>query len=169
MTTGHGGQSPDLLREVGLRVTSPRIAVLEAVSRTPHVAADDVAREVREQIGAVSTQAVYDALRALNEAGLMRRIEPAGSPARYETRTGDNHHHVVCRGCGQIEDVDCTAGEAPCLSATDDRGFVIDEAEVVFWGTCPACLPGADYGGGGDSVASDSATTGGDGQVSEHI
>lgn len=142
MTNGRGGQAPEMLREVGLRVTAPRLAVLDAVADTPHVAAEDVARVVREQIGAVSTQTVYDTLHSLSRAGLMRRIEPAGSPARYETRTDDNHHHVVCINCGLIRDVDCTAGDSPCLVAGGDHGFEIDEAEIVFWGTCPECQAG---------------------------
>ncbi|MFC5379420.1 Fur family transcriptional regulator [Aquipuribacter nitratireducens] len=127
------------LRGSALRVTRPRLAVLEAVHAHPHADTDTVLRAARESLGAVSHQAVYDVLRALTEAGLVRRIEPAGSVARYEARTGDNHHHVVCRGCGAVADVDCTVGHAPCLTASDDRGFVIDEAEVVFWGTCPTC------------------------------
>lgn len=135
-------QHPDpgaALRAAGLRVTSPRIAVLGVVDARPHIAAEDVAVEVRERLGAVSTQTVYDALRACTAAGLMRRIEPAGSPARYETRAGDNHHHAVCRTCGRIEDVDCAVGPAPCLTPDDDHGFVIDETEVTFWGVCSDC------------------------------
>ncbi|WP_110241412.1 Fur family transcriptional regulator [Nocardioides gilvus] len=128
-----------LLRDAALRVTRPRVAVLEALEHHPHADTDAVVRLVREQIGTVSTQAVYDVLRALTAAGLVRRIEPAGSPARFERRVGDNHHHVVCRGCGALADVDCAVGEAPCLSASNARGFVIDEAEVTYWGTCPTC------------------------------
>lgn len=128
-----------LLREAGLRVTSPRLAVLAVVAGRPHIAAEDVAALVRERLGAVSTQTVYDALRVCTDVGLMRRIEPAGSPARYERRTGDNHHHLVCRQCGRIEDVECAVGHAPCLSADQDHGFEIDEAEVNYWGTCPEC------------------------------
>lgn len=128
-----------LLREVGLRVTSPRLAVLAVVDARPHIAAEDVATRVRERLGAVSTQTVYDALRVCTDVGLMRRIEPAGSPARYERRTGDNHHHLVCRQCGRIEDVDCAVGHAPCLTADRDHGFQIDEAEVNYWGICPEC------------------------------
>lgn len=128
-----------LLRTAGLRVTAPRLAVLAVVAGAPHIAAEDVARHVRERLGAVSTQTVYDALRVCTTSGLMRRIEPAGSPARYERRTGDNHHHLVCRHCGRIEDVDCAVGSAPCLTARDDHGFVVDEAEVVYWGSCPEC------------------------------
>lgn len=127
------------LREAGLRVTAPRQAVLGVLAEFPHSTADAVATAVRGRLGSVSTQAVYDVLAACVDAGLVRRIEPAGSAARYETRTGDNHHHVVCRSCGATADVDCVAGARPCLSPVDDGGFVIDEAEVVFWGTCPAC------------------------------
>ena len=128
-----------LLRQAGLRVTSPRLAVLDVVAGRPHIAAEDVASLVRERLGAVSTQTVYDALRVCTEVGLMRRIEPAGSPARYERRAGDNHHHLVCRHCGRIEDVECAVGHAPCLSADRDHGFHIDEAEVTYWGACPEC------------------------------
>lgn len=128
-----------LLRAAALRVTRPRVAVLEALEHHPHADTDTVVQFVREQLGTVSTQAVYDVLRALTQVGLVRRIEPAGSPARFERRVGDNHHHVVCRQCGALADVDCAVGEAPCLTAADSRGFVIDEAEVTYWGTCPAC------------------------------
>jgi Fur family ferric uptake transcriptional regulator len=127
------------LRGVGLRVTRPRVAVLSAVHDHPHADTDSVIRVVRGALGEVSHQAVYDVLRALTDAGLLRRIQPSGSVARYEARVGDNHHHVVCRSCGAIEDVDCATGTAPCLEASDDRGFRIDEAEVTYWGTCPAC------------------------------
>lgn len=127
------------LRAAGLRVTAPRQAVLGVLSEHPHSTADSVAAAVRVRLGSVSTQAVYDVLAACVDAGLVRRIEPAGSAARYETRTGDNHHHVVCRTCGDTADVDCVVGEAPCLHPSTAEGFVIDEAEVVFWGTCPAC------------------------------
>ena len=127
------------LRSAGLRVTSPRIAVLDAVEASPHITAEELGVLVRERLGAVATQTVYDALRACTHAGLMRRIEPAGHPARYETRTGDNHHHVVCRHCGRIEDVECAVGAAPCLHAADDHGFTIDEAEITYWGECPEC------------------------------
>lgn len=132
----------DLLQELrgaSLRVTRPRLAVLGAVHQRPHADTDTVIRAVRAELGEVSHQAVYDVLRALTEAGLVRRIQPSGSVARYEARVGDNHHHVVCRGCGVIADVDCAVGEAPCLTASDDHGFRIEEAEVVYWGTCPAC------------------------------
>ncbi len=137
------GQDLDLraqLRAAGLRVTAPRLAVLNAVTAQPHSDADSVAAQVRQQLGSVSTQAVYDVLKACVSAGLLRRIEPAGSPARFETRTGDNHHHLVCRSCGKVVDVDCVVGQAPCLEPSDYHGFEIDEAEVVFWGRCNDCL-----------------------------
>lgn len=127
------------LREASLRVTRPRLAVLTAVHDHPHADTDAVIAQVRADLGAVSHQAVYDVLRALTEAGLVRRIQPAGATARYESRVGDNHHHVVCRSCGAIADVDCAVGHTPCLTASDDHGFVVDEAEVVYWGTCPDC------------------------------
>lgn len=127
------------LRDAQLRVTRPRLAVLEAVGRKPHLDTESVIAAVREDVGMVSHQAVYDVLRALTDAGLLRRIQPSGSVARYEARVGDNHHHVVCRGCGSIADVDCATGAAPCLTASEDHGFTIDEAEVVYWGTCPSC------------------------------
>jgi Fur family ferric uptake transcriptional regulator len=133
------GDAAAALRSAGLRVTAPRRAVLRALGEHPHSTADAVATVVRGQLGSVSTQAVYDVLAACVDAGLVRRIEPAGSAARYETRTGDNHHHVVCRSCGRTADVDCTVDERPCLTPSDDAGFVIDEAEIVFWGLCPAC------------------------------
>ena len=127
------------LREVDLRVTRPRMAVLAAVHEHPHADTDSVLQAVRAQLGEVSHQAVYDVLRVLTAAGLVRRIEPAGSVARYEARVGDNHHHVVCRACAVIADVDCAVRDTPCLTASNDQGFVIDEAEVVYWGLCPAC------------------------------
>ncbi|MBF6333866.1 Fur family transcriptional regulator [Nocardia transvalensis] len=127
------------LRAAGLRVTAPRVAVLDAVVEQPHSDADRVAATVRGQLGSVSTQAVYDVLRACVNAGLLRRIEPAGSAALYEARTGDNHHHLVCRNCGTVVDVDCAVGQAPCLDPSDAHGFAIDEAEVVYWGLCPDC------------------------------
>jgi Fe2+ or Zn2+ uptake regulation protein len=139
MSVVNRGPLVDDLRRAGLRVTATRIAVLGEVSEGQHVSAEQVARAVRDRVGAISTQAVYDVLSALTQAGLVRRIEPAGSPARYETRVGDNHHHVVCRSCGAITDVDCAVGDPPCLSAADAAGFVIDEAEVTFWGLCPIC------------------------------
>jgi Fur family ferric uptake transcriptional regulator len=129
----------DMLRSRGLRVTRPRVAVLEVLSTGGHHDVDDIATKVRARLDSVSTQAVYDVLGALSRAGLARRIEPAGSPARYEGRTNDNHHHVVCRGCGEIADVDCVVGEAPCLDPSSAHGFLVDEAEVTFWGLCPAC------------------------------
>jgi Fur family ferric uptake transcriptional regulator len=128
-----------MLREAALRVTRPRVAVLAAVHRLPHADTDSIIGAVRADLGEVSHQAVYDVLRALTAARLLRRIQPPGSLARYEARVGDNHHHVVCRSCGVIGDVDCAVGETPCLTASGDHGFVIDEAEVVYWGTCPAC------------------------------
>ncbi|NUT47591.1 MAG: transcriptional repressor [Saccharothrix sp.] len=128
-----------LLRGASLRVTAPRLAVLAAVHDHPHADTDSIIGVVRGHLGAVSHQAVYDVLRALTTAGLLRRIEPPGSVARYEARVGDNHHHVVCRSCGAIADVDCAVGAAPCLNASDDRGFTIDEAEVVYRGLCPDC------------------------------
>jgi Fur family transcriptional regulator, stress-responsive regulator len=127
------------LRAAGLRVTRPRLAVLGVVQHHPHADTDQIIGLVRTEIGKVSHQAVYDVLRALTTAGLLRRIEPAGSTARYEARVGDNHHHVVCRSCGAIADVDCAVGHAPCLTASDGHGFSIDEAEVVYWGRCPDC------------------------------
>ncbi|MHC3468941.1 Fur family transcriptional regulator [Streptomyces sp. 7R007] len=128
-----------MLREAALRVTRPRMAVLSAVHGHPHADTDSIIGVVREDLGGVSHQAVYDVLRVLTAAGLLRRIEPPGSAARYEARVGDNHHHLVCRSCGAIVDVDCAVGAAPCLTVSDDQGFVIDEAEVVYWGQCPGC------------------------------
>lgn len=130
-----------ILRGVGLRVTRPRVAVLTAVYAHPHADTDTIIGAVREDIPEVSHQAVYDSLRVLTAAGLVRRIQPSGSLARYEARVGDNHHHVVCRSCGVVEDVDCAVGEAPCLIASEDRGYVIDEAEVIYWGLCSSCSP----------------------------
>jgi len=132
-------EAETLLRDAGLRVTRPRLAVLGAVHSHPHSDTDTIVGAVRLDSGEVSTQAVYDVLRALTSAGLVRRIEPSGSVARYETRVGDNHHHVVCRSCGAIGDVDCATGETPCLTASDDHGFRIDEAEVIYWGLCREC------------------------------
>ena len=130
------------LRGAALRVTRPRVSVLTALYAHPHADTDTVIRAVRDDLGEVSHQAVYDVLRALTTAGLLRRIEPAGSVARYESRVADNHHHVVCRSCGAIDDVDCATGRVPCLTPSHDHGFVVDEAEVVFWGTCPDCATG---------------------------
>jgi Fur family transcriptional regulator, stress-responsive regulator len=128
-----------LLRAAALRVTRPRLAVLTAVHEHPHADTDSIISAVRADLSEVSHQAVYDVLRALTARGLLRKIQPAGSVARYEARTGDNHHHLVCRSCGTIADVDCAVGDMPCLTAADDNGFAIDEAEVVYWGRCPAC------------------------------
>ncbi len=128
-----------LLRRHGLHVTAQRLAVLRAVSDRPHSTTDDIYNVVRAEIGAISRQAVYDALAALTDKGLLRRIQPAGSPARYENRVGDNHHHLICRTCGRMVDVDCAGGNTPCLTAADDSGYEIDEAEVVYWGRCPEC------------------------------
>lgn len=131
------------LRERGLQVTAQRLAVLRAVSKRPHSTADEIVAVVRADLGAVSRQAVYDALSILTEKGLVRRIQPAGSSARYEDRVGDNHHHVICRVCGRTGDVDCAVGDAPCLDAADPSGFEIDEAEVIYWGRCPECVTAA--------------------------
>ncbi|KQY57744.1 Fur family transcriptional regulator [Nocardioides sp. Root140] len=127
------------MRSSGLRVTKPRLAVLDAIGSRPHADTNGVLAAVRVELPAVSHQAVYDCLNALTEAGMLRRIQPAGSVARYELRVGDNHHHVVCRTCGAVADVDCSVGDAPCLTASEHHGFEIDEAEVVYWGTCPDC------------------------------
>jgi len=132
--------SAEVLRQHGVQVTAQRLAVLGAVSTRPHGTADDVAEVVRAEIGAISRQAVYDALGILAEKGLIRRIQPAGSPARYEDRVGDNHHHLICRSCGRTQDVDCAVGAAPCLTAAEDSGYEIEEAEVIYWGRCPECL-----------------------------
>lgn len=141
--------SAERLRARGLRVTRPRLAVLEILGEGGHLEVDDITQRVRTRLDSVSTQAVYDVLGALARAGLARRIEPAGSPARYEARTGDNHHHVVCRSCGVIADIDCTVGSAPCLDPNTAVGYEIDEAEVTFWGLCPTCqaLRAADLSG----------------------
>ncbi len=129
----------ELLRSRGLRVTAPRLAVLAALDAAPHADADAVLRGVRMRMPSVSVQAIYDVLAALTQAGILRRIEPAGHPARYERRVGDNHHHLVCRSCGALEDVDCVVGQAPCLEPSTTAGFTIDVAEVTFWGRCPTC------------------------------
>lgn len=128
------------LRKHGIPVTAQRLAVIRAVWDRPHATADAITGDVRADIGAISRQAVYDTLGMLVERGLIRRIQPAGSAALYENRVGDNHHHLICRSCGKTVDVDCVVGEAPCLSAADHSGFQIDEAEVIYWGTCPDCL-----------------------------
>jgi Fur family ferric uptake transcriptional regulator len=127
------------LQAADLRVTRPRVAVLEAVHAHPHADTDTILGAVRSSLPEVSRQAVYDVLAALTAAGLLRRIQPSGSVARYESRVGDNHHHVVCRSCGTIGDVDCAVGEVACLTPVDDKGFVVDEAEVIYWGRCPVC------------------------------
>jgi Fur family ferric uptake transcriptional regulator len=129
-----------LLRDRGIQVTAQRLAVLRAVAARPHATADAVADFVRAEIGAISLQSVYDALNVLVTGGLLRRIQPSGSPARFEDRVGDNHHHLICRMCGRVVDVDCAVGSAPCLTPVDSRGFEIDEAEVAYWGRCPECL-----------------------------
>jgi Fur family ferric uptake transcriptional regulator len=131
------------LRRHGVQVTAQRLAVLTAVSLRPHSTADDIDKAVRDELGAISRQAVYDALATLTEKGLVRRIQPAGSPARYEDRVGDNHHHLICRTCNRMVDVDCAVGVTPCLTAADDCGYEIDEAEVVYWGRCPECAAAA--------------------------
>jgi Fur family ferric uptake transcriptional regulator len=129
----------DLLRQRGIQVTAQRLAVLRAVAGQPHITADGVAEIVRAEIGAISLQSVYDALALLAGEGILRRIQPAGSPARFEDRVGDNHHHLICRVCGRVVDIDCAVGSAPCLTAVDDKGYEIDEAEVAYWGRCPEC------------------------------
>jgi Fur family transcriptional regulator, stress-responsive regulator len=131
----------EVLRERGYRVTGQRLAVLRAVAREPHLTADAVAETVRAELGAISLQAVYDVLAVLVDVGLIRRIQPAGSPARFEARVSDNHHHVICRSCGRTADVDCAVGTAPCLTAVDNKGYEIDEAEVIYWGRCAECQP----------------------------
>jgi Fur family ferric uptake transcriptional regulator len=140
---GHGHDIELTLRAAGLRVTAPRRAVLAAVHDFPHADTDTLLQAARARLGAVSHQAVYDVLRALTDAGLLRRIQPSGSVARYEARVGDNHHHLVCRSCGAVVDVDCAVGRTPCLTASDDAGYIIDEAEVVYWGRCPGCTDAA--------------------------
>jgi Fe2+ or Zn2+ uptake regulation protein len=127
------------LRQTGLRVTAPRVAILDALPGGVHCGVDEIARTVRQRLGSLSTQAVYDILRAFTDAGLVRRVELAGSPIRYESRVGDNHHHLVCRSCGRTEDVDCAVGAAPCLEPVMSGGYAVDEAEVTFWGYCPPC------------------------------
>jgi Fur family ferric uptake transcriptional regulator len=139
MTASVSPTTAEELRGAGLRVTAARVALLEIVRDGDHLGVEAIAAGVRDRIGHLSLQAVYDALHALTAAGLVRRIEPAGSPARFERRVGDNHHHVVCRSCGVVADVDCAVGEAPCLTASDDHGFSIDEAQVIYWGLCNGC------------------------------
>jgi Fur family ferric uptake transcriptional regulator len=137
--SGIDADHPGRLKAVGLRVTAPRLAVLEALAANGHSTADQVAAEVRGKLGTVSTQTIYHTLATLTELGLARQIEPAGHSRLFEVRTGDNHHHLICRGCERIEDVDCAVGFTPCLTAKEDHGFDIDEAEVIYWGVCPAC------------------------------
>jgi Fur family ferric uptake transcriptional regulator len=139
MTASRPPSTAEELRGAGLRVTAARVALLDTVRRGDHLGAEAIAAQVRERIGHVSLQAVYEALHALAGAGLVRRVEPAGSPARYEGRVGDGHHHLVCRSCGRVADVDCAVGETPCPTASDAHGFVIDETEVIYWGLCPGC------------------------------
>ncbi|MGP3960268.1 Fur family transcriptional regulator [Nonomuraea sp. 3N208] len=139
MTAPQTPTAAEELRGAGLRVTAARVALLDTVRHGDHLDVEAIASGVRDRVGHVSLQAVYEALHALTAAGLLRRIEPSGSPARFEGRVGDNHHHVVCRSCGVVADVDCAVGEAPCLTASNDQGFVIDEAEVIYWGLCPNC------------------------------
>jgi Fur family transcriptional regulator, stress-responsive regulator len=139
MSRGTSVDNDALLRRNGMQVTAQRLAVLRAVSDRPHRTADDIYNVVRAEIGAISRQAVYDALAALTDKRLLRRIQPAGSPARYEDRVGDNHHHLICRACGRMVDVDCAVGDTPCLTAADDWGYEVDEAEVIYWGRCPEC------------------------------
>ncbi len=127
------------LRQAGLRVTAARLAIMQTVSGGDHLDVEAIHRGVRERVGQVSLQAVYDSLNALQRGGLLRRIEPAGSPTRYETRVGDNHHHLVCRSCGRVADVDCAVGHAPCLEPASDAGYLVDEADVIYWGLCPPC------------------------------
>jgi Fur family transcriptional regulator, stress-responsive regulator len=139
MTTSQTPAAAEELRGAGLRVTAVRVALLDTVRRGDHLGVEAIAAGVRDRVGHVSLQAVYEALHALTAARLVRRLEPAGGPARYEGRVGDNHHHVACRSCGIVADVDCAVGEAPCLTASDDHGYSIDEAEVIYWGLCAAC------------------------------
>jgi Fur family transcriptional regulator, stress-responsive regulator len=139
VTASRAPATAEELRGAGLRVTAVRVALLETVRAGDHLGVEAIAAGVRGRVGHVSLQAVYDALYSLAAAGLVRRLEPAGSPVRFEGRVGDNHHHVVCRSCGIVADVDCAIGEAPCLTASDDHGFAIGEAEVIYWGLCPAC------------------------------
>ncbi len=139
MTASQPPATAEELRGAGLRVTAARVALLEIVREGDHLGVEAIAAGVRDRLGHISLQAVYEALHALTAAGLIQRIEPAGSPARFEGRVGDNHHHIVCRSCGAVADVDCAVGEAPCLTASDDHGFSIDEAQVIYWGLCSGC------------------------------
>jgi Fur family ferric uptake transcriptional regulator len=138
-----GNDPAELLRQRGYKVTAQRLAVLRAVAGRPHLTADDLVGVVKSEIGTISTRAVYDAVSVLADIGLLRRIQPAGSAARYEARVGDNHHHLICRACGRTVDVDCAVGDTPCLTAADDAGYEIDEAEVIYWGRCPECRASA--------------------------
>jgi Fe2+ or Zn2+ uptake regulation protein len=133
----------ELLRQHGVQVTAQRLAIMRVVAEHPHATADQLGDEVRSQLGAISRQSVYDSLGMLVDKNLVRRIQPAGSPARYETRVDDNHHHLICRSCRTMYDVDCATGEVPCLTASDDHGFEVDEAEVIYWGRCPTCRKSA--------------------------
>jgi Fur family ferric uptake transcriptional regulator len=150
----------ELLRQHGIQVTAQRLAVFRVVSAQPHITADAVAEAVRTEIGAISLQSVYDALGVLVAEGLIRRIQPAGSPARFEDRVGDNHHHLICRICGRLVDVDCAVGSAPCLTAGDDMGYEIDEAEVAYWGRCPECLAQARVPSRSDPPTDDAEASG---------
>ncbi|ANS68541.1 Fur family transcriptional regulator [Streptomyces lincolnensis] len=145
MTSPQPPTSADELRGAGLRVTAARVALLETVRAGDHLGVEAIAAGVRDRVGHISLQAVYEALHALTDVGLVRRIEPPGSPARFEGRVGDNHHHLVCRSCGVVVDVDCAVGHAPCLTAADNRGFAVDEAEVIYWGLCPDCSPARSF------------------------
>lgn len=149
-----GDAAIELLRDNGLHVTAQRLAVLQAVDASPHSTADQVADLARGHLGSISRQSVYDTLSVLTDKGVLRRIHPEGSAARYESRVGDNHHHIVCRACGRLEDVECAVGHVPCLTAVQDHGFIIDEAEVVYWGHCPQCQSG--HAGSGKSVSASS-------------
>lgn len=162
MTTTPTPELEARLRAASLRVTAQRVAVLTEVHERPHADVDTLTAGVRGRLGSVSTQAVYDVLRALTSAGLVRRIEPAGSPTRYEARVGDNHHHVVCRSCGAISDVDCAVGDAPCLHPSGAQGYEIDEAEVIYWGRCPDCRaqPGAAFASSPSRTSSASSASG---------
>ena len=150
------------LRGAGLRVTAARVALLDTVRQGDHLDAEAIATGVRERVGHISLQAVYEALHALTAAGLVRRIEPAGSPARFEGRVGDNHHHLVCRSCGAVKDVDCVVGHPPCLDPVDDAGYLVDEADVTFWGLCPDCRPDASGGPPGEAPIAAGDRSGGD-------
>ncbi|MFG3512086.1 Fur family transcriptional regulator [Streptomyces bobili] len=144
MTAPGSPSTAEELRGAGLRVTAARVALLDTVRDGDHLGVEAIAAGVRGRVGHISLQAVYEALHALTAAGLLRRIEPPGSPARFEGRVGDNHHHLVCRSCSTVADVDCAVGHAPCLTASDNRGFSVDEAEVIYWGLCPACSSSPD-------------------------